>query len=136
MHCPPKVVEVVLGKTGEEEKRGEPEDVPGNVNDVDPVTWTKMRLKKRDALGRFAFKRTLQIQHIDGLSYEFLFNIAKDLHDKDEMVLIGSGPRGRKPLIFKTNGTPYRGFLEGRVRGKEYQLLLHLSNLELKIPEV
>ena len=30
------------------------------------------------------------------------------------------------------NGTPYRGFLEGRVDGDKYLLLLHLTNLELK----
>ena len=135
MHCPPEVVEVVLSSKGEEEKRGVPEDVAANVNDIDPITWTKMRMKKRDAASRFAFKRSLQIHHIDGLSYEFLYGIAKDLQDNDEMVLLGSGPGGRKPLIFRTNGTPFRAFLEGRIRGKEYQLLLHLSNLELKIPE-
>jgi len=30
---------------------------------------------------------------------------------------------------------PYRGFLEGRTKGTEYCLLLHLSNIELKAPE-
>jgi len=32
------------------------------------------------------------------------------------------------------NGSPYRGFLEGRVDGERYILLLHLSNMELKMP--
>jgi hypothetical protein len=135
MHCPPEVLEVVLSPKGEIEEERIPQDVAANVNDVDPITWTKKRMKRRQVVTMFSFRRSLQIHHIDGLSYEFLYNIAKDLHDKDEMVLIGSGPRGRAPLIFRTNGTPYRGFLEGRIRGKEYQLLLHLSNLQLKLPE-
>jgi hypothetical protein len=32
----------------------------------------------------------------------------------------------------QTNGIPYRGFLEGRIDGEKYQLLLYLSNMELK----
>jgi hypothetical protein len=35
-------------------------------------------------------------------------------------------------LIFQTNGTPFRGFLEGRTQGESYKLVLHLSNLEIK----
>jgi hypothetical protein len=35
-------------------------------------------------------------------------------------------------LIFQTNGNPYRGFLDGRVNKKQYQLILRLSNMELK----
>jgi hypothetical protein len=38
-------------------------------------------------------------------------------------------------LIFHSNGSPYRGFLDGRVDGEKYQLLLRLSNLELKRPK-
>jgi hypothetical protein len=34
----------------------------------------------------------------------------------------------------QVNGTPYRGFLEGRIDGENYILLLHLSNMELKLP--
>jgi hypothetical protein len=48
------------------------------------------------------------------------------------MALVGSGAKGTSPLILQTNGTPYRGFLEGRVKDDAYLLVLHLSNLELK----
>ncbi len=51
------------------------------------------------------------------------------------MVLLGGGAQGKEPLIFQMNGTPYRAFLEGRIDGARYQLLLHLSNMELKRPE-
>ncbi len=49
--------------------------------------------------------------------------------------LIGSGDKGVGPLIFQVNGKPFRGFLDGRVDGERYQLLLHLSDLEYKVPE-
>jgi hypothetical protein len=51
------------------------------------------------------------------------------------MVLMATGSGGKDPLIFSTNGLPYRGFLEGRVDGPKYKLLLHLSHLELKVPK-
>jgi hypothetical protein len=51
-------------------------------------------------------------------------------------LLLGAGSKSNQPLILRRNGTPYRGFLEGRTRGETYRLVLHLSNLELKAPEV
>ena len=51
----------------------------------------------------------------------------------DNSVFVGTGSKGAGPLIFQRNGTPYRGFLEGRVDGDGgFLLVLHLSNMELK----
>jgi len=50
--------------------------------------------------------------------------------------LVGSGDKGTAPLIFQSNGRPYRGFLRGQTNGKSYRLVLHLSDLELKKPYV
>jgi hypothetical protein len=36
--------------------------------------------------------------------------------------------------VLQSNGSPYRGFLDGRVDGDTYVLLLHLSSMELKKP--
>ena len=130
----PSLVDVVLAPDGSEKERKEPVDVEANVKESDPLRWTRMRLKREDAVRRFVFVRTLQIFHVDGLSYDFLHAMAAELDAANEMVLIGAGPKGRDPLMFQANSTPYRGFLEGRVDGEKYQLLLHLSNLELKIP--
>jgi hypothetical protein len=47
-------------------------------------------------------------------------------------MLLGAGLKGNEPLIFQDNGKPYRAFLEGRIEGEGYLLLMHLSNLELK----
>jgi len=35
-------------------------------------------------------------------------------------------------LVFTDGGTQYRAFMEGRIHGEKYCLILHLSNLELK----
>ena len=69
---------------------------------------------------------------MDGLTFEFLFEMAKKLDEKKSLILLGGGQSGKDPLIFQSNGLPYRGFLDGRVKGKEYQLMMRLSNLELK----
>ena len=135
LYAAPEVVEVIYTPDGSERSRRAPQDVGSNVNEVDPVTWTGKKMPKAEVVTRFAFRRTLQVRHVDGLTYDFLFGMAKELAEAGEMVLIGSGPGGKKPLVFQTNGTPYRGFLEGRVEGERYKLLLHLSNMELKLPE-
>ena len=49
-------------------------------------------------------------------------------------MFVGAGKKGVEPLIFQVNGTPMRGFIEGRTDGIKYKLLLHLSNMEIKLP--
>lgn len=133
-YSPPEIVEVVLDTAGVEKERRKPIETSGNINDTTPLRWSKMRLKRSELVRRFAFKRTLQLHHVDGLTYDFLYNMAKTLHDADEAVYIGAGEKGRDAIILQDNGAPYRGFLEGRVDGEKYKLLLHLSALELKRP--
>ena len=72
--------------------------------------------------------------HINGLTYDFLYEMAKELHEAKALMIVGAGPNGKSPLIFRSRSLPYRGFLEGRIDGDKYILLLHLSNLELKVP--
>jgi hypothetical protein len=135
LYVSPRLVDVIFGPDGaERERRDVGDPVLANVNDEAPVRWTGRRLTKSQAVTRFAFRRTLAVKHVDGLTYDFLHAMAKQLADEGSMVMLGAGPKGRDPLIFQENGTPYRGFLEGRVDGARYQLLLHLSNLELRNP--
>ena len=126
------LAELIIAPTGEEKERRDPENIPANVDDELPVRWTGKKMPKASVAVNFAFKRTIQVRHVDGLTYDYLYEMAKELHDESVMVLIGAGQTGKDPLIFQANGMPYRGFLEGRVDGKKYQLLLHLSNMELK----
>ena len=80
------------------------------------------------------FQRSLQLRHVDGVTFDFLYTMAKELADADVMVLLGAGQSGKEPRVMQINGTPYRWFLEGRSNGESYLLLLHLSNMELKLP--
>jgi hypothetical protein len=135
LHVSPKLVDVIFAPDGSErERRDVGEPVLANVNEEAPVRWTGRKLRKNEAVTRFAFRRTVAVKHVDGLTYDFLHAMAKQLAEEDVVVMLGAGPKGRDPLIFQENGSPYRGFLEGRVDGPRYQLLLHLSNLELRDP--
>ena len=126
-------LEVVVGPDGEERSRKEFLDVEATVTEEGaPMVWTGRLMAKDDVIRKMAFTRVYQLRHIDGLTYEFLFNMAKTLADAGKMLFVGTGEKGAKPLIFSTNGSPYRGFLEGRVDGTAYRLVLHLTNLEIK----
>ncbi len=135
LHVSPNLVDVIFGPGGDERERKPAENTPGNVNDDTPVRWTGRKMPRGQAVTRFAFRRTIAVKHVDGLTYDFLYAMAKQLADEDVMVMLGGGQKGKEPLIFQENGTPYRGFLEGRIDGPRYKLLLHLSNLELRVPD-
>ena len=130
----PKPVEITLDATGKEVSRRDPVEVAATVNDALPVRWVGKRIPKSDLVRKFAVKRTMQLRHVDGVTYDFLFGMAEELEKDKVVVLLGAGEDGKQPLILQLNGTPYRGFLEGRTKGKDYILLLHLSNMELKKP--
>ena len=130
-----RTLEVVRGPDGAEKSRGEKIDVEANVDEGAPaLPWTGLLMPVDEAVRKFAFGRALQLRHVSGLTFDFLFEMAKTLHEQNKMLRVGAGPKGSHPLIFSTNGAPYRGFLEGRVAGEGYRLVLQLSNLELKLP--
>ena len=119
---------------GEELGREDFVTVEATVNEDEALPWTGRLYAKNDVVHRFALVRKVMLHHVDGLTFDFLRDIARTLVEEDKMALVGSGPRGGQPLVFQANGTPYRGFLEGRVDGEAFRLLLHLSNFELKRP--
>ena len=135
LYCAPQVWEVTYAPDGSESDRRAPIDVAPTVNDAIPVKWTGRKMSKTEMVHRVAVRRTLQLQHVDGVTYDFLFGMAKELADEGAVVLLGSGEDGKGPLVLQFNGVSYRGFLEGRVDGERYLLLLHLSNMELKRPQ-
>jgi len=47
---------------------------------------------------------------------------------------VRGGEKGDRPLIMQRGGKNYNAFLEGRIDGSSYCLILHLSNMELKRP--
>jgi len=126
--------EVICDRDGIETERRLPADTPANVDGNSPLVWTGRMFPSLEAARRFAFSRALQLRHVDGLTYDFLFGMARELNEADALVLVGAGPGGRDPVILERNGLPHRGFLEGRVDGERYLLVLHLTNLELAVP--
>ena len=132
LYSPPKIKDVFYNTKGEEIKKEDPKELIANIkNDSPPIKWTGKFFKREDVLKKFVITKSIQLKHVDGLTYEFLYDMAKTLDDKKSLVLLGAG-NGKDPLIFQTNGTPYRGFLDGRINKKQYQLILRLSNMELK----
>jgi hypothetical protein len=97
-----------------------------------PLKWSGKLMKKRDVYNRFVFSGKRQIVHVNGLTYDFLFGMAKELEESQSLMLLGAGPKGNQPLVLTRGGQQYRGFLEGRTDGEKYCLILHLSNMELK----
>jgi hypothetical protein len=125
----------VRAPDGELRERRPRQRAEPNVDSDIPLTWTGRKIARREAATRFLFSNKLQIVHINGLTYDFLYGMAKDLAESDSLMMVGGGSKGREPLVFRRGSIPYRGFLEGRVQDDRYILLLHLSNMELKLPE-
>ncbi|MEZ6141315.1 MAG: hypothetical protein R3B84_12160 [Zavarzinella sp.] len=106
-----------------------------NVSEEVPLKYSGKLFSKQEVYRKFVIASKMQIVHINGLTYDFLFDIAKELEEKNSMLLLGAGPKGLQQLVLRRGAVPYRGFLEGRTKGSEYCLILHLSNMELKVPE-
>lgn len=123
---------VIRNPDGTERERRELTKVPGNVNGRIPLRWTGRMFGRAEALRRFVFTRNYQLRHVNGATFDFLFNMAKELDQSDAMVLIGAGPKGADPILLSRGGQPYRGLLEGRVDGDKYCLILHLTDIEMK----
>ncbi len=130
-----KQEEVVRTPEGEVRERRPKRELEANVDGEVPLTWTGKTIPKAEAIRKFVFRAKLQIVHINGLTYDFLLEMAKELHKQQALMILGAGPKGKQPLIFRRRSVPYRAFLEGRVDGEKYVLLLHLSNMEMLKPK-
>ena len=123
---------VYLADGTEKEVRPETDTQANVALDGVPVRWTGKMIPRSKAMRMFVFKKSYQVQHVNGLTYDFLYAMAKKLADADAMMLLGGGAKGVEPLVMALGGTPYRAFLEGRVDGDKYALILRLTNMELK----
>lgn len=127
-------IEVVHNPDGTERERRPRKKEPQNMNAEFPMRWTGKFIKKEEAAHRFVFTNKKQLVHINGLTYDFLYEMAKDLQERDALLLVRGGEKGNEPLVMNRGGKPYNAFLEGRVKDDAYCLILHLSNMELKRP--
>lgn len=123
---------VYLADGTEKEIRSDTTTTANIAVDNIPLRWTGKLIPKDKAMRMFMFKKSYQVQHINGLTYDFLYDMAKKLSEANAMMLVGAGAKGVEPLVMSNGGTPYRAFLEGRINGDSYALILRLTNLELK----
>ncbi|MCC8146742.1 MAG: hypothetical protein LIO93_09980 [Bacteroidales bacterium] len=110
--------------------------LPSNVNKEFPLQWTGRMFSRQEAIRQFVFTRSYQLRHINGATFDFLYAMAEELHQKDSLVMVGGGEKGKDPVLLSRGGQPYRAFLEGWIREDRYMLLLHLTDIELKTPEL
>ncbi len=130
-----QLLEVIKNPDGSLREERPRQLTPPNVSADVPVLWSGRLIDKAEACRRFVFSARMQLVHINGLTYDFLYAMARELHEKNSLMLVGGGPKSAQPLVLRRGGLPWRGFLEGRVDGERYCLVLHLSNLELRVPE-
>ncbi|MDR3212959.1 MAG: hypothetical protein LBT71_03430 [Azoarcus sp.] len=126
------LVQVIHNPDGSEKERRDVAKALTNVNAEFPVQCSGKLFPKAEAVRKFVFTRKYQIRHTSGLTYDFLYDMAKTLHEKNSLMFVGGGKKGNEPIVLTTGGEPYRGFLEGRIDGARYCLILHLTNMELK----
>lgn len=126
--------EIIRNIDGTERERRVKKTPAPNVATELPLKWSGKLMKKKDVYNRFVFSGKMQVVHVNGLTYDFLYGIAKELEEQESLMLVGAGPKSNLPLIFQRGGSSYRGFLEGRTQGEKYMLVLHLSNMEMKAP--
>lgn len=126
------VKEIVKDPEGNIKEERDAEKREANVTNEIPLRWTGKTFPKDAAIKKFVFSRKYQLKHVNGLTYDFLYDMAKTLQEANALMFVGGGPKGVDPIILTANGEPQRGFLEGRTDGDKYCLILHLTNLELK----
>lgn len=127
-------IETILNPDGTERERRPRHKEPQNINTDVPLRWTGKYIKKDEAIWKFVFTNKKQLVHVNGLTYDFLYQMAKDLDKRNSLMLIRAGEKGSQPIVMNRGGRSYNAFLEGRVKGDAYCLILHLSNMELKRP--
>ncbi|MGC6524852.1 MAG: hypothetical protein ACON30_01060 [Flavobacteriaceae bacterium] len=127
-----KKVEKIFSPKAELKEEREPKYNDSNITGESIVSWTGKMMPKSKIYNKLVFHKKYQLKHINGLTYDFLFDMAKQLSDKDAMMMLGAGDSGKEPLVMNDGGKPYRAFLEGRIKGEKYCLILHLTDQELK----
>ena len=108
-----KKIEKIFSPTAELKEEREPKYNESNVLDQ-IVKWTGKMMPKSKVYNKLVFNKKYQIKHINGLTYDFLFDMAKQLDEKDSLMMLGGGESGKDPLVMSNGGKQYRSFLEDK----------------------
>ncbi len=110
-----------------------------NADEAIPVRITDKLIDPIEIATKYVISRSYFLSHTDGVSYKFLFDIAKSLALAGKFARLQPyDPVSKKPapLVLHEGAKPLPGvFLEGRIRGEEYCLIMHLSEQEMRFPE-
>ena len=124
--------ERVIAPDGTVKEERDCKETMANILSQFPVRPTGKLFPKKEVYNKLVFSRKYQLSHVNGLTFDFLMAMAKELHAKQSLMMVAAGEKGNEPLVFQDGGKTYRAFLEGRIKDDGYILILHLSNLELK----
>jgi hypothetical protein len=127
-----KKIEKIFSPKAELKEEREPKYNESNIADENIVSWSGKLMPKTKIYNKLVFNKKYQLKHINGLTYDFLYDMAKQLSDKNALMMLGGGDSGKEPLVMNDGGKPYRAFLEGRIKDDKYCLILHLTDQELK----
>ena len=102
-------------------------------NESMPVRWSGITIPVYEALRRYIFVHTYQLFHTNGLTYSFLYDMAKELSEKKIAMFVGAGAGGTEPIVLMKGGKKYRGFMTGQIETEgRYKLLIHLTEIDLE----
>lgn len=131
--------EELLDSNGEVfEKRAYTKEDSNIQSSLLPIRMTGLYVPIEEAVRRFAFTGHYQLHHLSGLTFDFLFDIAKKLEDSKSLAFVGAGENGTDPIVLVKGGKRYRGFLYGkthttaRSQSMSYSLQLLLTDIDLK----
>ena len=125
-------VEKIFSPKAELKEERAPKYNESNISGENIVNWTGKLMPKAKVYNKLVFAKKYQLKHVNGLTYDFLFDMAKELADKNALMMLAGGTSGKEPLVMNDGGKPYRAFLEGRIKGDKYCLMMHLTDQELK----
>ena len=96
--------EVITDPDGEVRERRPRRKLPQNINSDVPLRWTGKFIKKEEAAAKFIFTNKRQLVHINGLTFDFLYEIAKELDERKSLLLVRGGEKGNEPLVLTRGG--------------------------------
>jgi len=111
----------------------------GNINQSVPVRITNELIDPKDCMRKYFFRKSYFITHTNGLTFKFLYDIAKRLSESGKFARVDAydpKTKKRQPLVLYDNGRKFpRAYLEGKIKSSSYCLILHLSDQEVRVSE-
>ena len=99
-----KLKEFVYDRNGELKEERKAQLVESNINLESPLKWTGKLLPKKQFYNKFLFVNSFQISHVDGLTFDFLYQMAEELETKEAFLFLAAGEKSNEPLVFSRNG--------------------------------